>query len=613
MARYLRFLPYIFLWLSGRVIAQPIELAVDASDVARHLVHARQTMRVVPGELRLTYPRWIPGNHRPSGPVEDVAGIRVTANGRPLAWRRDPVDLYTIGVTVPAGVDTIELAFDLIAPPNNGWGTQFLATLNWYHVLFYPEGKQSDEVQMRVSLTVPPDWRFATALPVARESGSTVEFQPAALTTVADSPVIMGRYFMTFDLSPGQSPAHYLHVAADSAAALNASGDKIDKFRNLVKETGVLFGSRPYRSYHFLLALSDQVATGGLEHHESSDNKLRENYFLDESLWRNSATLSHEMVHSWNGKFRRPAGLATGDFHDAMEGELLWVYEGLTQYLGELMTARSGLRTERQWRERLAIIAADLSVTNGREWRPLADTATTTGPLRGARSDRQHLRRGQDYYNEGLLIWLEADTIIRRESGSARSLDTFLAAFFGGSNGQPTVKAYTFDDVVAALNAVQPYDWRGFLQTRVYDVAPEAPLGGIRAGGWKLVFGETQPEMVRTAEQVSGGVSQIYSAGWSLNSQGMITEVLLDSPADRAGLAPQMQIVAVNGRQYSAAGIKAAIREAKDTTTPIELITKQGDFYRVFQLDCHTGERFPNLERDGSQPDLLSEIAKPRA
>jgi predicted metalloprotease with PDZ domain len=589
--------------------AQTITLLVDASDAARHLFHTKMTLPVSAGEVALTYPEWIPGNHRPTGPIADVVGIRVSAAGRSLAWKRDPVDLYTIRVTVPRGVASMDVEFDLIAPPSNGWGTQFLATLNWNAVLMYPAGKKSDAVEVKATLKVPAGWRYGTALPIARESGETIEFRPASLTTMVDSPIIMGQYFRTFELAPD----HYLHVAADSAAALNASDDKIEKPRNLVKETGAAFGSQHYRSYHFLLALSEQVATGGLEHHESSDNKMRENYFLDDALWRNSSTLWHEMAHSWNGKFRRPTGLATGDFHVPMDGELLWVYEGLTRYLGDLFAARTGLWTAQQWRERIAMLAANLDVTTGRDWRPLADTATSVALLNGARADWRHLRRSTDYYDEGSLIWLEADVIIRRESKGQRSLDTFYAAFFGGPGGKPELKPYTAADLYAALNSVQAYDWRGFFQTRVYDVAPRIPLGGVTGGGWTLVYRKDPPEMFRVSETAGGAVNQLYSAGWTVSGTGLITDVVEGSPADKAKLAPQMQIVAVNGRQYSAAGIRAAIRDAENTTEPIELIVKSADFYSVHRVDCHTGSRFPDLQRDAAIEDLLSEIVKPRA
>jgi predicted metalloprotease with PDZ domain len=359
-----------------------------------------------------------------------------------------------------------------------------------------------------------------------------------------------------------------------------------------------------------LLALSEQVATGGLEHHESSDNKLRENYFLDDGQWRNSITLWHEISHSWNGKFRRPAGLATGDFDDPMDGELLWVYEGLTQYLGNLFAARSGLWTPQQFRERVAMLAADLDRTTGRDWRPLVDTSTSVRLVTGARADGRHLRRSQDYYNEGALIWLEADVIIRRESRGQTSLDTFFESFFGGPGGKPELKTFTANELYAALNWVQAYDWAGFFEQRIYEIAA-VPLGGVTGAGWKLAYHEEPTEMFRLSE-AGGIVNQIYSAGWALNGTGVITDVIEGSPADEAKLVPQMQIVAVNGRQYSGAGIRAAIRDAKDGRA-IELIVKSGEFYSVHQVRCATGGQYPYLERDSATADLLSEILKPRA
>jgi predicted metalloprotease with PDZ domain len=592
--------------------AQVIELRVDASQAARRLFHAHMTMPVTPGEVALEYPEWIPGNHRPTGPIADVVGIRIRAAGRELAWKRDPVNLYRIAFTAPAGIGSVDVDFDLITPPSGGSTSPHLAILNWNQVLMYPAGKPSDAVEYRALLQVPSGWRYATALPVARESGDTIEFSPASLTTVVDSPVLMGRYFRTWDLSPGETPGHSLHVAADSPAALNASEDKIEKFRNLVKETYAAFGARHYRSYHFLLSLSEQTSTGGLEHHESSDNRLREGYFTDDAQWRNSGSLlAHEMVHSWNGKYRRPDGLATGGFSKPMEGELLWVYEGLTRYLGDVFATRAGIWTPQQWRERIAMLSANLEVTTGRNWRPLADTAVSVSLLNGARNDWRRLRRSTDYYDEGALVWLEADVLIRKATQGQKSLDTFLASFFGGAGGKPDLKPYTRAELEAALYSVHPYDWHGFFEQRIYAVAPQVPLGGVEAGGWKLVYRDEPTAMFQASE--SGGLNQLYSAGWTLSGAGVITDIVAGSPADQAKLIPQMQIVAVNGRQFSMSGIRAAIREARDSGAPIELIVRNGDFYSTHLLAVRTGPRYPDLERQAALPDLLSEIVKPRA
>ena len=616
---FLRVFLAIFLAMLVRAAA-PIELTVDATDVTRRLLHAKLTMPVTPGTVKLAYPKWIPGEHMPSGPVTDVASIRITAGGRTLPWRRDPLDVFIIQVDVPAGVTSLEVAFDFISPPESGSfsagpsATSQLALLSWNQVLMYPAGTPSDQLDFKATLKVPQGWKFATALPIARESGNTVEFQPASLTTVIDSPVLTGRNLRSIDLSPGGPTPHYLNMAADTPSALEISEEHIAAVRNLVKESGALYGSRHYRDYHFLVTLSDHVAHFGLEHHESSDDRIPEQSFVDNEKWRRSGSLlPHEMTHSWNGKFRRPAGLATGDYEKPMQGDLLWVYEGLTNYLGEVLAARSGIWSADDYRQRLALTAAEMDGTPGRAWRPLADTAVAAQLLYESRGDYSNLRRGTDFYPEGSLIWLEADSIIRRESGGAKSLDTFIQSFHGGPGGQPELKPYTADELYAALNAVQAYDWRGFFRQRVLEVAERAPLGGITGVGWRLVFREDPTPMEAAEDGAGKRIGLQYSAGLVLNEGGAIGDVIAGSPADKSGLTPGQHIVAVNGRQFSRAVIRAAIKDAKNSTEPIDLLIKDAEFYRTVRLDCHTGERHPDLERDSSQPDVLAEIIKPHA
>jgi predicted metalloprotease with PDZ domain len=600
--------------------AAPIELSVDATDVTRRLLHATLTIPVTPGAVRLAYPKWIPGEHMPSGPVTDVTGIRITAGGRTLPWRRDPLEVFVIIVDVPSGVSSIGLSFDFISPPGSGSfsagpsATSQLALLSWNQVLMYPAGSPSDQVEFKASLKIPQGWKFATALPIARESGNTIEFQPASLTTVVDSPVLAGRNLRSIDLAPGAPTPHYLNMASDDPAALDISDQHINALRNLVRESGALWGSRHYRDYHFLVTLSDHVAHFGLEHHESSDDRIPEKSFTDNELWRHDGSLlPHEMTHSWNGKFRRPAGLATDDYEKPMQGDLLWVYEGLTNYVGEVLAARSGIWTADDYRQSLAMTAAKMDATPGRAWRPLADTAVAAQLLYESRDDYRNLRRSTDFYPEGSLIWLEADTIIRRESKGAKSLDSFLQSFEGGPGGKPELKPYTAEDLYAALNAVQPYDWRGFFRQRVYEIDRRAPMGGITNAGWRLVYRDEPSAMFKASESANKIINLEYSAGLMLTQNGHIQDVIAGSPSDRVPLAPGQQIIAVNGRQFSGPVIRAAIKEAKNSTAPIELIVKDSEFYRTVRLDCHTGERFPDLERDPNQPDLLSDIIKAHA
>ena len=607
--------------LSPLAFAQtPIELSVDATDAPRRLFRARMVLPVSSGTVRLAYPKWIPGEHSPTGPIADLVGLRVTAGDRALPWRRDPLDMNILLVEVPAGVSRIEIAYDFLSAPNasgfssGGSATTEMMVLSWNQVLLYPLGASPDSLSYHASLKVPSGWRFGTALPIERESGETIEFRPAPLTTLVDSPVIAGRYFKTLDLTPGAGPAHFVHLAADSRPALELPAALVTGYQHLVAETGALFGARHYRSYHFLVSLSDHVAHFGLEHHESSDDRMPEFSLADEEsrpLW--ATLLSHEMTHSWNGKYRRPAGLITSDYQKPMDGELLWIYEGLTTYLGNILAPRSGLLTPEQYRQSLAMDAAALDSTPGRRWRPLADTAVAAQLLYEARGDRENLRRGVDFYPEGDLIWLEADVIIRRESKGQRSLDDFCRRFHGGASGPPQVRPYTLADVIAELQAVQSYEWRSFFDQRVYRVADRPPLGGITGSGWRLVYREEPTAWLKAHESHDKTVDVRYSLGLEFKEDGTISDVITGSPADQAGMAPSGTLLAVNGRQFAARALRAAIKAAKDNSDSLELIVKDGEQYKTYRAQCHTGERYPDLERDPSVPDVLTAILSPRA
>jgi predicted metalloprotease with PDZ domain len=438
-----------------------------------------------------------------------------------------------------------------------------------------------------------------------------------------DSPVLAGAHFRTIDLTPGQKPAHYLHLAADSAAALEISEEDIAHHRRLVAEALALFGARHYGDYHFLLTLSDHIPSNGLEHHEASDNRGLERSFVDDSAKKVLGTLlSHEYVHSWSGKYRRPEGLVSGvsaDYQEPVDSSLLWVYEGLTEYYGDVLGARSGLRTPELYRENLALFAAGMDHQAGRAWRPLEDTAVAAQLLYDGRPDWASWRRGVDFYPESELVWLEADTIIRQKSGGKKSLDDFARAFHGAPGGGPAVKTYKYEDVIVALNAVAPYDWNGFFEVRVRRVAPRAPLNGIENGGWKLVYTDVKPELVHAAEEQSKLYDFWYSLGIVVQGaggagggeEGVIRDVVPGLAAAEAGVGPGMRLVAVNGRRYSEKVLRDALRAAKVGTEPIELLVENVEMFRTLQVDYHGGERYPHLERDETKPDLLSAIGKP--
>jgi predicted metalloprotease with PDZ domain len=486
--------------------------------------------------------------------------------------------------------------------------------LEWNQVALYPAGVPSKQLTYDATLILPDGWKFGTSLPIERESGNRVTFKPVSFNLLVDSPVIEGQYFRVVDLTPPGEPIHHeLDLAADSEEALAIPPNIQKGLTNVVAESGALFGARHYRDYHFLLALSDHVAHFGLEHHESNDSRLPERTFLSPGgAFMVGSLLPHEFVHSWNGKFRRPADLTTPDFEKPMETDMLWSYEGLTDYLGPMLAARSGLWTPDQYREYLASIAASLGPGRpGRTWRPLVDTATGEpmgGPGGGVRG-WLNWRRGVDYYDEGDLMWLEVATIIHQTTHGQKSIDDFCHAFHGGANNGPETKPYTFDELVATLNSVAPYDWAGFLHRRLDSTSPNAPTGGIENSGWKLTY-SAEPIGLPGRRRNAGDE---YSIGLQLNEQGLVTDSIVGSPAYNAGISSEMKVIAVNGRLYTRDRLQDAIKAAKDSSTPISLTYVDDDYLRTATIDYHGGIKYPHLTRDESKTDYLDELIKPRA
>jgi predicted metalloprotease with PDZ domain len=631
LSSYSRFIPFFSLLVvlgPGRsyaqTIQQPARLAVDLRDAPSHIFHAKLELPVKPGPLTLFYPKWIPGEHSPTGPIVDFIGLKLSAGGKEIPWRRDDVDMYAFHVDVPAGAEILEATYDYLSPAEptgsreRPSSTAKLAVLNWYMVMLYPQGLKTDDLVYITSLRLPAGWKYGTALPVAKETADEIEFAPAPLTTVVDSPVIAGAYLRHIDLSPGQKPPHAVHVAADGPGALEASPVEVQHMRQLVAETGALFGARHYRRYDFLLTLNDRMPQDGVEHHESSDNRTAEAFFLDPELFGSSDLLAHEFTHSWNGKYRRPVGLATPDYQAPMKGDLLWVYEGLTQYYGVMLSARSGITPLKLLNEYLANTAAYLNDRPGRTWRDLEDTAVSAQILYSVGPAGSSWRRGVDYYDEGTLIWLEADTIIRRESGGKKSLDDFCRKFHGGEDTPPKVVPYTFEDVVNTTNSVASYDWRTFFTERLKSHGPGAPLGGLENSGWKLVFTDVMNEAEHITEATEQEVNVQFSLGFYVHASGgedgeRILDVIPGSPAAKAGIVPGMRLVAVNGRKWSPDLLREAIRQAKNSKDPIELLAQNGDFFKTYRVDYHGGERYPHLEPISGKPDVLAEIARMKA
>lgn len=605
-------------WAETRAEARPIELAVDATDAPRGIFHSRLVIPATPGPLTLAYPKWVQGEHAPSGPIQQVAGFTVSAGGRALPWHRDPLDMFLVKVEVPAGTTTLEVTLDYLSPTEsfgNGYGetpnaTPHLAIVDWHDLLVYPLGPNTADILVKATLRLPAGWQHDTALATAGSQGGVITFAPTSLYTLIDSPVLAGEIFRTLELGPSQAPTH-ISIAADQRSAIEIPEARIAAYRRLPIEAAALFGAHHYRSYRWLLALSDTLDQNGLEHHESSDDRVHLGMFTDESLLLRWGTLlPHEYIHSWNGKYRRPAGLAVKDSQEALRTDLLWVYEGLTRYLGDfLLTTRSGIRTVEQSREYAAWVAANADHNRpGRRWRPLGDTAVAAQVLSGAPAPWTAYRRALDYYDESLLIWLEADTLLRQKSGGTRSLDDFCQAFFGAPSTDPAVVPYTDDDVYNTLNRVVPYDWRSFFAQRVYAVQPRAPLGGFEAAGWKLVYTDQPNEFQKARAQSTKLVDASFTLGLWIKEDGTIDDIVVGSPAWEAGLGPGMKLAAVDGRKWAPSVLPEEIRAAKTNTKPIEITAEHGDVLRTFRVDYHEGEKFPHLERIGSQPDLLSVI-----
>ena len=604
--------------------AAPATVEVDARDAPRGIERVHLTLPVKPGRLTLLYPEWLPGEHAPRGPIGGLSGLRFTGNSHAIAWQRDAVNMFAFHLVVPAGVTSLDVQFEVDAVADAGYNnatrtaTDALAIVVWNQLVLYPAGVQSDDMQIAASLRLPSGWQLGTALPRAgtaapeADGAAVTRFATVSLTTLIDSTVIAGRHFRTVDL--GGTPATYLHLAADSDAALQVSDETLGHLRKLVREATALFGATHYDDYHFLVTLSDHIGYEGIEHHASSDNRIAERAFVDDDLRHSSGVatlLPHEYVHSWNGKYRRPKGLATGNYDAPMHGDLLWVYEGLTEYLGMVLSARSGLASPEGARDTWAGVAAWMQTRRGREWRPLADTAIAAPISYEQASGWLARTRGVDFYDEGAALWLEADTLIRSSSHGARSLDDFCRLFYGPPSTHPKVVPYDFDAIVNALNAVQPYDWRGFWTKRLNRVRAEAPLEGLTASGWRLGFAKEPTDEQKGAEALSKAVNLRYSLGFRLKDDGAVIEdVMPGSPADQAGVVPDSSLIAINGRKYSKEVLDEAL-EADPASRKFALLLESDEVYGTVELHYSGGARYPRLERLET-PDLLTSILNPK-
>lgn len=609
----------------------PIQIAADLSDAPRKLYHAEIDLPVKPGPAAFTTPEWIPGNHRPTGPAEDITGVVFTANGKVLPWRRDDTDLYEFHVTIPAGVTTLHAHLDCIVTARL---SQKMAVLEWEKLLLYPAKTPVAKIPIQPSVTVPKGWGIGTALtPIGpgsppAETGVnesdhtpapgavTTRYAPTTVEQLEDSPVIAGEYFHEFPLAPEITPKHFIDVVSDSPVDSNLRPAFLAEVSNLVREADALYKSHHYHEYHFLLTLSDIAGGEGLEHGQSSDNGVGEKAYSDPGhQLAESDLLAHEFTHSWNGKYRRPFNLYQPDFEKMQQGSLLWVYEGMTQYLGNVLAARSNLKTQSQYRDVLALSAAQLDNKPGRDWRPTEDTAIAASILRGGDPAWSNWRRGQDYYQEGELFWLDADTLIRQKTDNKKSLDDFQHLFLAaGGNTGPIILTYNREDLIRDLNKVLPYDWATFMHERIDQINPRADLAGIERGGYKLVYTDTPSAGEKTIAKHGGrraGGSFWYSLGLRITTDGTISDVLWNSPSDKAQLTPGYKVLAVNGNIFSPDALKEAVAAAKGASEPIHLIVQADTFVHPIDIDYHDGARYPHLVRTEGTPAYLDDITKP--
>jgi predicted metalloprotease with PDZ domain len=598
-----------------------ISLLVDITNLSDHVLNVHETIPIKGRDITLLYPEWLPGTHSPSNPVAAVAGLVITANGKRVPWLRDRVNIYAFHVEAPKDATALEIEFQDLAsldPKRSRISSKF-ADITWNSVLLYPAGYFSRDIKFETSIRLPEGWKFACSLETKSENGNLVQFKETTLNTLIDSPLYAGANFKRLDLSTGPDNPVYLDVFADKAADLEITPDELQYHKNLVIEAQKLFNSHHYDRYDFLFSVSDVVSGKGLEHHQSSEDGSRANYFMDWSAGVGGrALLPHEYTHSWNGKFRRPADLWTPNFNVPMRNDLLWVYEGLTDYYGNVLTARSGMRTPEQARDVFAQIAASFEISPGRAWRSLQDT--TNGPIVSSHGAVPQTwpswERSFDYYPESDLIWLDADTKIRELSGGKKSLDDFAKLFFGIDNGSYVTVTYTLDDIVKAMNTVQAYDWAGFFHTRVYEVSPSVPENGFTQGGYRLVYNDNESDWMKKGESVRGA-SFAISLGFSVraagspDSSGGLESVVWDSPAFKAGVTPDMQLQAVNDQKYTPTALREAILAAEKTKDPIKLLFKRGDEFVTISLDYHGGMRYPHLERVEATPGRLDEILAP--
>jgi predicted metalloprotease with PDZ domain len=607
----------------GVACGADLSVRLDAREIARKHIHTDLSLAVKPGPLTLVFPKWIPGEHGPTGPLNTLIGMSIRAAGQELTWQRDPREMFAVTVSVPAGATRLEVALETGLPTEGGEFTAGptssaqLAVISWNQFVLLPKGRDAASISTEAALIAPPEWQLRSALALTKQADGSVRLEDGNLARLIDSPVQMGRFTKLIEL-PGSAPLpelrHAIALAADSEEALSVPEDFAASYGRLVAQAGMLFGTRMYRHYTWLLTLSDHVAHFGLEHHESSDDRVDENSLADAPLREGVAELlAHEYVHSWNGKYRRPAGLLSPDYQQPMDGSLLWSYEGMTQFWGTVLPVRAGLVPPESYREMLASVAGFYDIQTGARWRPLADTAVAAQILYDAPAAWSISRRDVDFYEASEFLWLNVDTELRTRTGGRASLDDYVRRFYAGAGGAPTLKPYVEADIYATLASVAPADWRAIIRRHLDSLGPQTLLGALRGSGWQLSYSAEKNSYLETQQKRRKVTNRLWSIGMQVDDKDMVIETVEDRAAARAGIGPGMKLLAVNGRKYSADALDAAIVAAQASKKPIELLTESGDYFRVISVAYADGPRWPHVKRIEGQPDLLSETLKARA
>lgn len=589
----------------------PMTLVLDARTASRGLMYSRMSIPVKPGAFTFVYPKWIPGEHGPTGPLANISEVRVSGGGRALEWRRDVVDMYAFHVDVPQGVSRIDVDFTVITNARGDtMSSKNVAVINWNRDLFYQGGVNSHDYYVKPSILLPAGWSYASALYGAHQTGARVDFDVTPLNRLIDSPLDMGRYYKHILLWKNGDATQWLDIFADKPQDLDFSPKVLAAYKHMPAQAFALYGSRHWTWYHSLLALSDAIGFQGIEHHQSSDDRAPDDFLTNPQEQTEGGDLvTHELSHSWNGKYRRPWDLTTLNFQIPQRTDLLWVYEGMNQYLGDLLSFRSGIRDPKDYPEYLASDWARMDTEPGRQTEPLIDTTTAAPYLYEARGEYSSLRRtAGDFYSEGELIWLDADTIIRQQTHGQKSLDTFLHAFTAPAVTGPITDTYTRAQVEQTLSSVVPYDWHDFFQRYVYDVSPHPPSDDLARAGWRLVYNDKPNKFIQARDALSHSLTYWYSLGLNLSGKGDIEDVRENSPAWKAGLAPGIKVLAVNGQEWDPDALEYAVKTAQHGSTNVVFIADNDGAVGTYTINYHGGQRFPHLVRIPGTPDMLAKI-----